>query len=333
MKENLDALLDEVARRASGGLLEKAVDRARERVVDELARRLEPALLAAALAAADHRDQEVGRQTSYSDTADHAGTVVTPGRGQPPADNGLYAYGITWDKDLDLSAVPGVGTSDGPRLVTRNGLGLIVSEIALSELAGLESAEVTEDGKLATMAQRHDAVVRSACDQVAVLPLRFGTVLPDEDAVAALLDDRHDQACAMLDRVSDKREWGAKIIPVAEPREAVAGDAPSGESPNGTEYLARKRNELTAKRQAAESRRQLADHAHRVLAGHATDTVRRSPNGAITDAAYLVANAHAEEFLANVRTLTDELASHGLRLHATGPWPPYTFATAGAGDA
>lgn len=314
MTENLDRLVADVAAKESDRLLKEAIALAREQVLDELVRRLRPAMLAA-----------------LSDVDDLGRAEATAGL-TPAAETGIYVYGITRDGNVDLSSVPGVGADGDVRVITRHGLGLLVSEIRVSELADLESADPVENGRLATLVRRHDAVVRTAFDQEAVLPMRFGTVLPDEEAATVLLDEQRRQALATLERVAGKCEWGVKVRQATDSPEPDSGTSPAAAS-TGTEYLARKRDELAVKQAAATRRRGLVDRAHGVLADRAADSIRRSADGALLDGAYLVPDARTDEFLSAVQTLTGELDPHGLRLRATGPWPPYTFAHTGVDDA
>lgn len=299
-----DQLLAELARRHSAGLLDQAIEHARRNVRDELARRLETGMMAAVLSEQD-------TEKSRSDSRPTAG------------ESGLYVYGFTRATDLDLGAVPGVATDEPVRVFARQGLGLIVSDIRLAELADLEAAEPTEQSRLAELVRRHDAVVRAVFAQDVVLPLRFGTVLPDAAAATALLDEHRDDALVLLDRIAGTREWGAKVLAVDEPTTAEE-PKPS----NGTEFLARKRDELEARRATGVQRRELADGAHTALAEIAADSRSDAPrvDGVLLDGAYLVAEPDTDEFLASVGELGDRLTAHGLTLRATGPWPPYSFA-------
>ena len=51
----------------------------------------------------------------------------------------------------------------------------------------MDADDLSETGRLAVLARGHDAVVRAAVDAGPVLPLRFGTVVADEDGARRLL--------------------------------------------------------------------------------------------------------------------------------------------------
>jgi gas vesicle protein GvpL/GvpF len=115
----------------------------------------------------------------------------------------------------------------------------------------------------------HDRVVYSLMEHGAVLPMRFGTVLGDEDEVRSLLLTRRKELREMLARVRGRVEFG------------VRGEQPKATS--GRDYLHAK----------LETRRSLAP-----LAELAVDTrVRRK------DTAYLVDSDLAAAFRERARSL------------------------------
>ena len=216
---------------------------------------------------------------------------------------GLYAYAITRDRPVDLA---------GPWLIGHRGLALVVAEVELERFTGLDLEEPTEDSPLAVLARYHDAVVRAVFRHEPVLPLRFGTVLDGVDAAVRLLDARHDEALARLQRVEGRREWGVRVR--AAEREPVDLDAVSG-----TAYLAQRRQRLAA----ADAVRRGAENVHQALDRLAAEsTCRNLAGGSLLDGAYLVDVDREEDFHAEARRLTAEL---GLSLEITGPWPPYSF--------
>jgi len=226
---------------------------------------------------------------------------------------GLCAYAITREHTPD----PDV------RLVTHDGLALVVAEVDLAPFAELEAnpaqwtKEPDDDDPLVVLARRHDAVVRAVFARNPVLPLRFGTILRDEMAAVRLLTDNHEQAAAYLDRVAGHREWGvrARLPHPGQPAEART------EGLSGTEYLAMRRDRLAA---AARTRRDgsaAAAALHEALSRHATESVHRTRKSAVPllDTAYLV-RVDAEPAFHEEAQAHEELA-----VDVTGPWPPYSF--------
>jgi len=228
---------------------------------------------------------------------------------------GLCAYAIT--REHTLTGLPGI------RLVTHDGLALVVAEVELSPFVELErnperwTAEPSEDDPLVMLARRHDIVVRSVFEHNPVLPLRFGTILRDDDGAARLLADHHEEAADWLDRVDGHREWGvrARQHPPGKPAEV------STDGLSGTEYLAMRRDRLAAAARVRRDGSTAAAALHEALSRHATETVHRTKKSAVPllDAAYLVPAGAEAAFRA-------EASSHEeLAVEVTGPWPPYSF--------
>jgi Gas vesicle synthesis protein GvpL/GvpF len=160
----------------------------------------------------------------------------------------------------------------------------------------------------------HEAVVERLMAAGTVLPLRFGTMLDGEDALAATLAERRDELAAGLERVRGRVELGVRVIgaPPARPAGAQSGRA----------YLmARREAHRRAEREAAA--------VHAPLAAEARDARLRAPAPppAILAAAYLVDRGAVAAFRARVGALAAARAD--VAIACTGPWPPYSFVPEG----
>jgi hypothetical protein len=156
---------------------------------------------------------------------------------------------------------------------------------------------------------RHEKVVERLMDRAGVLPLRFGTVLRDTDALRAVLTDEGSRYRLLLSRVRGCVELAVRV-----------GLPPSPEkvSSRGTDYM----------RERLAARRHQADAADRVLAPLrplARATSRRSLGAGSTtiSESYLVPRVAVESFVAHVRELQSQNGS--LSISCTGPWGPYSF--------
>jgi hypothetical protein len=58
---------------------------------------------------------------------------------------------------------------------------------------------------------RHEGLIEDLMEQRTLLPVRFGTVLPDETAAAAAVAERRDELAAALDRVRGAVELGLRV--------------------------------------------------------------------------------------------------------------------------
>ena len=133
-------------------------------------------------------------QPRNEEDASTPGAGATGGRQQ----KAIYVYGIL-PADIEVAAgIPGVGQHPGQlRDVRSDGLAALISEVDLSGHLG-------SPDDLRTYREILDATAA----EVPVLPLRFGTVLTSEDAVAKeLLAANHDEFTAALDRLEGHAEF------------------------------------------------------------------------------------------------------------------------------
>jgi len=228
----------------------------------------------------------------------------------------LYLYAIT-----DLPDLPTDLTEPG-----LDGAGL--REIVWEDLAAVVSS-TTDGAALPTESNlwRHEAVVEALMAARAVLPVRFGTMLLDEDAAREILAANSGVFTPNLEHVRGRVEVGLKVL-WNEEGVATSGVPRATESDNGRSYmLARVAEEraLGIVRKRAET---LSADLHSVLVGLAADSRRHTlatPRLLLT-AEYLVGRNQIDAFRGQVDSLS---ADHpALRFLCTGPWPPYSFVTA-----
>jgi hypothetical protein len=309
---NLDDALRALAREHAPEVLADAVRQARSRATTELADQLTKAIIAEATAP-PRKPPETGKPSLPP-------AVDTPRRqpGETMA-RGLCAYAITRDHPLDLDLAADIE----PRLVAHRGLGVVVAEMELARFAELDvdPTQAPEEGNpLVVLARQHDAVVRAVFQRHPVLPLRFGTVLGDEDAVMRLLRDRHDEALAWLDRVDGCTEWGVRARLTETP---PAKDTPL-DGISGTEYLAMRQKRLTGIESVRKRATTAARNLHDALLPYVTDSASRgNANDLLLDTAYLVPAPQEMAFHAEIDRLTSDLTE--VTIQTTGPWPPYSF--------
>ena len=163
---------------------------------------------------------------------------------------------------------------------------------------------------------RHEDIVEALMADRDLLPVRYGTRLDDEAAVARALEGRRDALAAALDRVRGAVELSVRVMA------ATGTPAPSPPDPadatSGADYL-----RLKAEADAS------SDEAARVVGDPLAELARESESARprppeLFRAAYLVEHGTLDAFVAEVARLQAE--SRGLAILCTGPWPPYSFA-------
>ena len=168
----------------------------------------------------------------------------------------------------------------------------------------------------------HDEVVRAALSTATPLPLRFGSLFRDLEAVEAELRQRRDEFLESFARVRGRVEMS--ILLTAE--SAATTEAPAKEVRTGREFLELRRAELSA----IEARRERAERLLGELSGHfdpillpSVTKISKSDPRWFGTVFHLVPRdglrAYRERVAAAQRSLPD------VTLRVTGPWAPYSF--------
>lgn len=159
----------------------------------------------------------------------------------------------------------------------------------------------------------YEQVVEALMEDRDLLPLRFGTRLADEDAVARALDERHQDLALALEGVRGAVELSVRVV-------GGASSPPGDAVGTGVDYL-------RTKKQSAAAQESVLRKLHEPLLGRLARATAQKPPGTeheLMRAAYLVDRSAVESFVQAVARLQD--ANPELRLLCTGPWPPYSFA-------
>jgi hypothetical protein len=219
----------------------------------------------------------------------------------------IHLYGVV----EELEGLPPIAGVDAGPLERRRieGLDLVVSSGAR------EGSDVTQAAVLSHANVVEELMARSD----AVLPARFGHPFSDEQALADAVRTKASALARGLKLVRGCVEFGLRVL---------AGDSAAE---NGSAELTG-RDYMQARLAEEEARRRLAEGLHEPLARLSRASARFG--GASSDllqSAYLVPRQQTDAFGEGVRGL--EAAYPDLTIVCTGPWPPYTFAASGEGDA
>ncbi|MFE2065061.1 GvpL/GvpF family gas vesicle protein [Streptomyces sp. NPDC059467] len=255
-----------------------------------------------------------------------------------------YAYAVLRAAEgLQEVAAPLRGVADAPvGLVTDTGddqLGLVVSHVPAQDFTEDALKQHLEDLEwLETVARAHHGVIEALAEHTTVLPLRLATVYLDDQRAREVLEAGRSVFAERLARLSGQVEWGVKIY--AEPSAVPAAPAvPAADLPPGRAYLRSRRQQQSVRDTVYQAAQQAAERVETAGRKHASDRVRhRVQQGFLAEAAgsaagagenvvndaYLVPLNRCDDFLADVTRAADGL--DGVRVEATGPWAPYSFA-------
>jgi hypothetical protein len=171
----------------------------------------------------------------------------------------------------------------------------------------------------------HERVVERIMADRAVLPMRFGSKVADDEALREVLAARQQEFLATLDRVRGRVEVSVRAMqPLggAPPPELATHPSPPVAT-SGRDYLeAKLRNGRRSDREVAALHEPLASLAVEVSRQRA-----RSPEELLR-ASYLIETAVLARFRGTVERL--QRTHPGVAVLCTGPWPPYSFVAASA---
>ncbi|MGP3923349.1 GvpL/GvpF family gas vesicle protein [Streptomyces sp. 8N616] len=246
-----------------------------------------------------------------------------------PALRALYVYGVVPASELSgqLEKLPAVAEPEAPvQLISQGGIAAVVSEVPTDRPLGTPEDLEAHANVLDTLARI----------PVAVLPFRFGTVLPDAGAVTdELLGSGHEDFVRALDRLAGRaqltlraryvedtvlREVIEERPDIRELREHLAG------LPEEAGYEDRIRlGELVSEAITTKRRRDAAalEEFFEPFVD-ATKSVEPASAEGVVDSSYLVEDRRREEF----EKAAEELARRWydrIRLRLLGPVAPYDF--------
>jgi hypothetical protein len=170
------------------------------------------------------------------------------------------------------------------------------------------------------------AILTAIHRQIDILPVRFGTVLSDDDAVRSFLD-RHGQTLRQaLSRLQNTGEMGLRIelprLPAPPDCGIVVDSGSAATSP--AQYLARRRQQYEWQDRACrQSQQAVADHLQ-ALGGLYRQWRRLTPAPpGLVRLAFLVERSCCGAF--RERLTHWQTRQRDARCTLLGPWPPYSF--------
>ncbi|MFH9267859.1 GvpL/GvpF family gas vesicle protein [Streptomyces sp. NPDC017546] len=262
--------------------------------------------------------------------------VRVPGEG---AGEMSYVYAVgRQGPALDGLATRLPGVDGRPlRPVEGGGLCALVSPVPADTFGaqGL-TAQMEDLERLEAVARAHHAVVDAAFAETSVLPMRLATVYLDDARVADMLVRQRSDFQELLGRLEGHVELGVKVY--ADPRTAAAPPRPAAPPTGagaGRAYLRRRqeqqRDSQDVYRAASDVAARAARLAETVAASRAVHRPQQGqlasrPGVNVANEACLVPREHLERLRRELSALADDVS--GVSIEVTGPWAPYSFATA-----
>ena len=259
--------------------------------------------------------------------------------GHPEA--GWYLYAFL--RDRDLPPMTGIDGGSPVVLIAEGEIAAAVSQVRLAEFGEQTLRHNLEDMEwLEEKVRLHEAIVEAALAKGPLLPMKFGTIFLDPETVRAVIRRNAQRIREALEFLGDKVEWGVKAFssPAALRAAVLGNDAAllalsseaSTKSPGQAFFVKRKieesalaksleREEVLTREFLEAIQKTIVD-----LAAH-PPLLSEAPQGEriVINLACLVRREGVEAFLAGVEQWNRGHAEEGLRVVASGPWPPYHF--------
>ena len=172
----------------------------------------------------------------------------------------------------------------------------------------------------------HHRVVEQLCARQPCLPIRFGTRAADAASARTMISSRQDELTSALARVGSRRELAVTLLWLD--AAARPGRGHRGGSPSGRAFLERKRADYAADEERRGAAEELARRLDDLLATDQAD-VRHAycPSAEVALSTAILAPAGEADAMKE-RVVRAASALGGVRAVVSGPWPPYTFASA-----
>lgn len=236
----------------------------------------------------------------------------------------VYVYGIIRAADAD--AVSNTGIEGSPvRTIGDGELAALVSDVAGSALAAAREVRA------------HWRVLEAAFEQATILPVRFGTVMDDDEAVRGeLLAPNAERLEALLADLTGRVQVGVKGayrqddllrgVVVSSPKVAALRKRIEGLPEEASYYERIRLGELVAA-EVERLRDEDGARARAILEPLAVATRSEGPGtpDAAFNLAFLVERERLDQFTAAVNDVINELGDR-VAVRYVGPLAPYSFA-------
>jgi hypothetical protein len=246
----------------------------------------------------------------------------------------IHAYGIVPGGECVALPETGIGGA-GVALLDGGSVAAVFSRLCSASYGDAAWHAHAEDATwLTEVATGHHAVLGRIIEDTDVLPLRLPAMYRDEAHLHAMLLTESRLFEAALAAVHDHVEWGVKIFFTGAP-----ASAPPPRPTSGREFLMQRSNAAAERENARVRRRVRVQDAYAALADvarHSTTSAPQDPaisgrpEPMLLNSAHLVCRRHRDLFFTAVSEVTERLASAGLVVEVSGPWPPYSFVDLGA---
>ena len=237
----------------------------------------------------------------------------------------LYLYAITEAK-VDRRPLRSTGIDGAAPVEAHECAGLVswVSRVNRADFSEALQQKMQDLEWLADASVRHQRAVAEVAGRGDVLPARFGTIFNSMESLQQHLRARAPIIRKTLQRIRGAEEWGIKVF--AEP---AAGPSQMMTATSGSDYLRKKSEVLKSRAQRAlpAAVRGLARELEKLAVQTApVGKVSGGQRDLVWQTAVLLRRSQAPNLQRLLKVYAQKLGQD-FRIEATGPWPPYSFAS------
>ncbi|WP_436736766.1 GvpL/GvpF family gas vesicle protein [Streptomyces sp. BBFR102] len=253
-----------------------------------------------------------------------------------------YVYAVRRTGGPEIHS-PGHDGGGPVRLLPLGSLTAVVQDVPAADFT--EEAlrqRFTDRADLERCARTHHRVVSAAAAGAATVPLPLATLYANDVRTRVVLEEHAERLSEALHRVAGHVEWAVKVhrdIALPLPEHGTAGISPAApdEPATGREHPARVRDSRATCERQEENALDAVDLVDRVVRTVAVAAVRRPLHGVeltgrerpqLMNGAYLVPRDDERLLTAALDTLRQDPRLTGFAVEASGPWVPYSFASA-----
>ena len=252
---------------------------------------------------------------------------------------GIYIYCILQENDKEQRKIKtdygNIGLNNQSIYnISHNDISAVVSKYPMQELRANVDDIVTHQKVIETIKQKSGATI---------LPVRFGTVVRNQEAVTNLLVKSYQEYKLKLDKFDGKNEFGIKVLKtkifgekmkdlvetqsqqiktLKQNLTSLPPDKP------GSEYMLNLTLKDALKKEIYKKVEQLTLQIHQEfseISENATMLNTDNIEQLALNSAYLVDSNNSEAFRNRLDKVKEKYGNMGLIFHMSGPWAPYSF--------
>ena len=185
----------------------------------------------------------------------------------------------------------------------------------------------------------HQKVVENSRSIGTTLPVRFGIMFKTDDGVKQLLTKSYNDFRSKMNKLHGKDEFGVKVIIEKDGMEkiknAIAVNSKEvkkmkkelSKSGEGESYFIKMRMDESIKNETLQKIGEMTSEIHNELSRIAIEsTILKSDlQEIVLNTAYLIDKNAIPKFIDGIEKIKTQSEKHGLIIHQSGPWAPYSF--------